>query len=58
MNKTKLLELIYDKLADNDNYEQFNASDVDDMYFDYDKKVIVIGEHGNYWLIEAKRVRK
>ena len=51
------MELIYDKLADNDEQEQFNCSDVDDLYIDYDKGIIYIGSHGEYWEIKARKVK-
>ena len=50
------MELIYDKLADNDEQEQFNCSDVDDLYIDYDKNTIYVGSHGVYWEIKARKV--
>ena len=56
MTSNKLMELIYDKLADNDEQEQFNCSDVDDLYIDYDKNAIYIGSHGVYWEIKARKV--
>lgn len=56
MDKYKLMELIYDKLADNDEKEQFNCSDVDDLYIDYDENAIYIGSHGDYWEIKARKV--
>ncbi len=57
MTSNKLMELIYDKLADNDEQEQFNCSDVDDLYIDYDKNTIYIGSHGDYWEIKARKVK-
>lgn len=56
MTSNKLIELIYDKLADNDEQEQFNCSDVDDLYIDYVKNAIYIGSHGDYWEIKARKV--
>ena len=56
MDKHKLMELIYDKLADNDEQEQFNCSDVDDLYIDYAENAIYIGIHGDYWEIKARKV--
>ena len=56
MTNNKLMELIYDKLADNDEQEQFNCSDVDDLYIDYDENAIYIGSHGDYWEIKARKV--
>ena len=56
MTSNKLMELIYDKLADNDEQEQFNCSDVDDLYIDYDKNTIYVGSHGVYWEIKARKV--
>ncbi len=56
MTSYKLMELIYDKLADNDEQEQFNCSDVDDLYIDYDENAIYIGSHGDYWEIKARKV--
>ena len=50
------MELIYDKLADNDEKEQFNCSDVDDLYIDYDENAIYVGSHGEYWEIKARKV--
>ena len=56
MTSYKLMELIYDKLADNDEQEQFNCSDVDDLYIDYDKNAHYIGSHGDYQEIKARKV--
>lgn len=58
MNSCKLMELVYDKLADNDEQEQFDCSDVDDLYIDYDKNAIYIGSHGEYWEIKARKVKE
>ena len=57
MTSNKLMELVYDKLADNDEQEQFNCSDVDDLYIDYDENAIYIGSHGVYWEIKARKVK-
>lgn len=58
MTSNKLIELIYDKLADNDEQEQFDCSDVDDLYIDYDKNTIYVGSHGVYWEIKARKAQR
>ena len=44
-NITTLTGEIYDKLADNTNYEMFDASEVEDMFVSEDAGVIVIKYH-------------
>lgn len=42
MTTEKLIELIYDKLADNTENEMFEADKTDDMELDYMKETITI----------------
>ena len=64
MKTSDLLDLLYDKLADNDVYEgrsqfgDYNYNDITDMYADYDKGVIVIGNGSSYWELKLNKVEK
>lgn len=58
MKTIDLLELIYDKLADNDEYRQFDYNEIDDMYMDYDNAEVVIGVRGTYWKLKLEKVKE
>lgn len=52
MNKTKLMNMIYDKLADNDEYKQFNWTMVEDMCVDMsgEPKIAIVIDDVEYVL--------
>lgn len=56
MNEQKLLELIFDKIANNSEYEQFDPDKFDTLCLNYRDAEIEIEHDGKLFILKIKQV--
>lgn len=56
MNKEKLIELIFDKIANNSEYEQFDPYEVEALRINYRDATIEIEYEGKLFILKIEQI--